>query len=145
MRADDAARVDRLVERFDLSVVDTASLRTQSVKEPDKENPEAEKSVVDQNMMDDILKKIQVNEEEVKDGVSNNFLSKESPSEHFSETKKGEMGENRESVREKLRKIIQQEKINSIQKSQEKNKNKNKNKIKNQKKKVEVKKHGRNR
>ena len=116
VRGDDASRVNRIVERFDLAITDTASLRTESIKEKeeitkDKEEviPQNNAPSVDDNKLDDIMGRIQVPEEEVKDGASENFLSQEGvPSENFSEMKKEEKLVNKESkksVREQLKEI----------------------------------------
>ena len=154
VRGDDASRVNRIVERFDLAITDTASLRTESIKEKeeitkDKEEviPQNNAPSVDDNKLDDIMGRIQVPEEEVKDGASENFLSQEGvPSENSSEMKKEEKLVNKESkksVREQLKEITDELKKNSS-KEQEKTKDK-KSKKKNKKIKTEVKKNERTR
>lgn len=104
VRGDDAPRVNRIVERFDLEMTDTAFLRTKSAKENGKEEiisgDEIKKNVnvVDDDKMADIMGQVQT-VEEVKDGVSNTFLHKnELLSEYSSENKKGEMAENEERI-----------------------------------------------
>lgn len=121
VRGEDAPRVDRIVERFDLEITDTAALRAKSIKEKDKEeirnddenvkedlkvddalmadimgdshriDNEKLSDVIDDEKMADIMGEVQVTEE-VKDGVSETFLHKaETPSENSLENKKEEM------------------------------------------------------
>ena len=74
VRGDDAPRVNRIVERFDLEMTDTASLRTKSVKENGKEeivNEDEVKDkveVVDDNKIADIMGEVQsVDNEKISD------------------------------------------------------------------------------
>ena len=121
VRGEDAPRVDRIVERFDLEITDTAALRAKSIKEKGKEeirnddenvkedlkvddalmadimgdshriDNEKLSDVIDDEKMADIMGEVQVTEE-VKDGVSETFLHKaETPSENSLENKKEEM------------------------------------------------------
>lgn len=147
VRGDDAPRVNRIVERFDLEITDTAALRTKSIKENGKEeiivddnNEQVEKiddakiadimgdvPSIDEEKMADIMGKVQVNEEEVKDGVSNIFLHKvEVQSEHFSENKKEEMAkkEVKKSVREQLKELTNEMKQKANEMTKEKTKDK---------------------
>lgn len=153
VRANDAPRVDRIVERFNLSITDTASLRTESVKENGKEvvtNDTQEEvkdesiPVVDDKMMADIMGKSQISEDEVKDGVSETFLSKdEAPLEHSSENKNEEIIKRSEkkSVREQLKKFANQ--IKDEERKKSKAQKKEKSSKKNKKLKKESKKNGR--
>ena len=157
VRGDDAPRVNRIVERFDLEITDTAALRTKSIKENGKEeiivddnNEQNEKvddakiadimgdvSSIDEEKMADIMGKVQVNEEEVKDGVSNIFLHKvEVQSGHFSESIKEETvkKEVKKSVREQLKELTNEMKQKANEMTKEKGKDK-KNKKKEQSKK----------
>ena len=74
VRGDDAPRVNRIVERFDLEMTDTASLRTKSVKENGKEeiiNEDEVKEkteIVDDNKLADIMGEVQsVDNEKISD------------------------------------------------------------------------------
>ena len=163
VRGDDAPRVNRIVERFDLEMTDTASLRTKSVKENGKEEIINEGEVkekteivddnkladimgevqsvdnekisdimgippnIDDDKMADIMGKVQVNEEEVKDGVSNIFLHKvEVQSGHFSESIKEETvkKEVKKSVREQLKELTNEMKQKANEMTKEKGKDK---------------------
>lgn len=152
VRGDDAPRVNRIVERFDLEITDTAALRTKSIKEKGKEEvinedekTERVQSVDDSKMADimvethsideekmaDIMGKVQVNEEEVKDGVSNIFLHKvEVLSEHSLENKKEETAkkEVKKSVREQLKELTNEVKQKVDEVSKEKTKENKKDK-----------------
>ena len=121
VRGDDAPRVNRIVERFDLEITDTATLRTKSIKENVKDT-----------QMTDIIEKVQVNEEGIKDGVSNVFLHKEEvPSEPFLENKNEGIApkDDRKSVREQLKELTNEmkQKTNEISKDK---KTKKKSKVK---------------
>ena len=147
VRGDDAPRVNRIVERFDLEITDTAALRTKSIKENGKEeiivddnNEQVEKvddakiadimgdvPSIDEEKMADIMGKVQVNEEEVKDGVSNIFLHKvEVQSGHFSESIKEETvkKEVKKSVREQLKELTNEMKQKANEMTKEKGKDK---------------------
>lgn len=147
VRGDDAPRVNRIVERFDLEITDTAALRTKSIKENGKEeiivddnNEQIEKvddvkiadimgdvPSIDEEKMADIMGKVQVNEEEVKDGVSNIFLHKvEVQSGHFSESIKEETvkKEVKKSVREQLKELTNEMKQKANEMTKEKGKDK---------------------
>ena len=147
VRGDDAPRVNRIVERFDLEITDTAALRTKSIKENGKEeiiiddnNEQIEKvddakiadimgdvPSIDEEKMADIMGKVQVNEEEVKDGVSNIFLHKvEVQSGHFSESIKEETvkKEVKKSVREQLKELTNEMKQKANEMTKEKTKDK---------------------
>ena len=106
VRGEDAPRVDRIVERFDLEITDTAALRAKSIKEKGKEeiinndenikedlkvddakiadimgdshriDNEKLSDVIDEEKIADIMGQVQITDEEVKDGVSETFLHK---------------------------------------------------------------------
>lgn len=117
VRGDDASRVNRIVERFALAITDTASLRTESIKEKetqvteDKKTIETEeKEIVDDNKLDDIMGRVKVLDEDIKNDESENFLSQqeEVPLGISSENKKEELTvktENKKSVREQLKEL----------------------------------------
>ena len=145
VRGDDAPRVNRIVQRFDLSITDTAKLRTESVKEKDKdevdrtenETQEEKSLVVDDDKMADIMGETKVNEDEVKDGVSENFLLRaEVQLEHSSENKEDAVirKDDRKSVREQLIEIKNELKQRQNEKVKEKTNDK-KSKKKNKKQK----------
>ena len=155
VRGDDASRVNRIVEKYDLAITDTASLRTESIMEKEettneKEVEEKTAPLVDDNKLDDIMGRVQVPEEEVKEGASENFLLKEgAPLGTSSEMKKEDMPkgeqENKKSVRQQLKEIKEELKNKSSKESKEKvkgKKSKNKKKYKN---KMEVNKNERTR
>ena len=155
VRGDDASRVNRIVERFDLAITDTASLRTESIKEKeevtkDKEEviPEVKSPSVDDNTLDDIMGRMQVPEDEVKDGVSESFLHKNAPPLDYSfslnpigNTKdlkaKSDELMGKKSVREQLKEITDELKNKSSKEQKERTKDK-KSKKKNKKSKVKM-------
>lgn len=131
VRGDDAPRVNRIVQRFDLSITDTAKLRTESIKEKDKEvvdkteNEKQEENtlLIDDDKMADIMGETKVNEDEVKDGVSENFLLKaEVQLEHSLENKEDaiQKGDNKKSVREQLNEIKNEMKQKVSERTKEK-------------------------
>lgn len=145
VRGDDAPRVNRIVQRFDLSITDTAKLRTESVKEKDEdevdrienETQEEKSLVVDDDKMADIMGETKVNEDEVKEGVSENFLLRaEVQLEHSSENKEDAVirKDDRKSVREQLIEIKNELKQRQNEKVKEKTNDK-KSKKKNKKQK----------
>ena len=162
VRGDDASRVNRIVERFDLAITDTASLRTESIKEKEEVTndnkevvPEKTEPSVDDNKLDDIMGRIPV-PEEVKDGVSESFLSKNEPQLDYSlkmkpvenqEALKAKSDEllGKKSVRQQLKEIAEELKNKSSKEQPEKMKDKKSKKKKKSKNKVEVNKNERTR
>lgn len=156
VRGDDASRVNRIVERFDLAITDTASLRTESIKEKGKEEEAKDKEevviedktpTVDDSKLDDIMGRVQVKEEKVKDGVSESFLLKnEAQSEPLLENKDEEIvkGNDKKSVRAQLKEITEEIKNKNSTQAKEQKRDK-KSKKKKSKVKVEVKKNERTR
>ncbi len=152
VRGDDASRVNRIVERFDLSITDTASLRTEIVKEKEEvteekgDAPVQEKAPSEENQkIEEITEKIQVSEDEVKKGASDNFLSQEGvPSETSLKNKKEEIQgnkENRKSVREQLKEITEELKKSSKEEKEKTKDKKGRKKNKKEKGDSKVKKH----
>lgn len=133
VRSEDAKRINRIVERFNLSVVDTASLRTENVisKEKEEESKEdiisdilGEKNIVD-NSEFEIIKE--------SDGVSKDFFTQKNPSENSSMNKGGLESERKESVRKILKEIAKENNKDTNEKGTQEIKTKtrkNKSKIK---------------
>ena len=161
VRGDDASRVNRIVERYDLAITDTASLRTESIKEKEEATndkteaiPEKKEPSVDDNKLDDIMGRIQAPEDEVKDGASEDFLHKNDLQLDYSlklnpiENQKALKDKNNElmgkkSVRQQLKEIAEELKEKSQKEQPNKSKDKKSKKKNKSKNKVEVKKNER--
>lgn len=106
VKGEDAIKVNRIVQRYKIEVVDVANLRAEQIKEkgeldapvdvPEQEGqlPEEKKNNVDENLINLIIGEDPVKElseaeyeERLKEGVSNNFLLEDNPSENSSEIK----------------------------------------------------------
>ena len=144
VRAEDASKINRIVERFKFATIDTASIKNDVRKSKDsKENDIVVKSI-EEKLVDDILTKPLVKEEKEPLNPQVAKMEKSPLSEPTSKNKK-EMGTKSEkkSVREKLNKIQKEMKEKSdsdldkksVSKSKVK-KNKPINKTKNEKTKV---------
>lgn len=163
VRGEDAPKVDRIVERYNLSISDPATLRDIQVKEKEeqKEKLEIEEEISkgNENEIDDIMNSIaEINENEIEqieerdsDGVSNDFFEIENQLETSLESK-GETEDGRISVKEELKKNNEKIKKTENEASKkeeraEKEKPKKKERIKKEKskKKKGAKKHGRDR
>ena len=133
VRSEDAKRINRIVERFNLSVVDTALLRTENIisKEKVEESKEdiisdilGEKNIVDNSEFEKIKES---------DGVSKDFFIQKNPSENSSMNKGGLESERKESVRKTLKEITKENNKDTNEKGTQEIKTKtrkNKSKIK---------------
>ena len=126
VRGEDAARIDRIVQRYNLPILDTAELNKE--KEIDKTEEKTEiandEIQISNDVIDDILGDKEPKETEKIDGleilteqdvieitredngVSNDFLEVENLSEHSSKNK-GEINNEKVSVKKTIQKIIE--------------------------------------
>ena len=119
VRAEDAAKVNRIFTRFGLATVDLASLKTELVKEQNKARTEEDadlRSGSDKPHNDDFVKEL-FGEDQEKHIVEENPLTGRTEAEHPSESTSqsrwaAEMSSDRPSVREAM-KIIRQERAAS--------------------------------
>lgn len=116
VRAEDASKINRIVERFNLATVDTASIKSQIQKSKDEKDKSIVVKSVEERLVDDILSK-PINKEENVPTNPNVAKTEKSPlSEPILDNKsKSEMGANldKPSVREELKAIKQEQKVKS--------------------------------
>lgn len=134
VRAEDASKINRIVERFNISSYDSASIKSEIQKTKDSKDKGVVIKSVEERLVDDILSK-PINKEE--NEISNPQVAKmeKSPlSEPTSNNKnKSDKGTklDKPSVREEIKSIKEQMKESSLEKSeQEKQKSNNKTKHK---------------
>lgn len=134
VRAEDASKINRIVERFNISSYDSASIKSEIQKTKDSKDKGVVIKSVEERLVDDILSK-PINKEE--NEISNPQVAKmeKSPlSEPTSNNKnKSDKGTklDKPSVREEIKFIKEQMKESSLEKSeQEKQKSNNKTKHK---------------
>lgn len=134
VRAEDASKINRIVERFNISSYDSASIKSEIQKTKDSKDKGVVIKSVEERLVDDILSK-PINKEE--NEISNPQVAKteKSPlSEPTSNNKnKSDKGTklDKPSVREEIKSIKEQMKESSLEKSeQEKQKSNNKKKHK---------------
>jgi len=123
VREEDAVRVNRITERFELTTVDTAKVESEldktaneKVETKNEEKPEIDKSIQERNTSDDLvnrlLKKQNIKEENENTNPSHLPSSEiNSPSENLSsqnEKNEGAKKEEKPSIREKLDEIKEQ-------------------------------------
>lgn len=134
VRAEDASKINRIVERFKLATVDTATIKSDIQKSRDGKDKGAVVKSIEERLVDDILTKPISKEEQE---VSNPQVAKmeKSPlSEPTSKNKnKSDQGAKSEkpSVREEIKKIKEEQKAEPDLDKSELSKNKDNNKIKN--------------
>lgn len=136
VRAEDASKINRIVDRFNLATVDTASIKSEIQKTKDSKDKGVVIKSVEERLVDDILSK-PINKEE--NEISNPQVAKmeKSPlSEPTSNNKnKSDKGTklDKPSVREEIKSIKEQMKESNLEKSEpktEKQKSNNKTKHK---------------
>lgn len=134
VRAEDASKINRIVERFNISSYDSASIKSEIQKTKDSKDKGVVIKSVEERLVDDILSK-PINKEE--NEISNPQVAKmeKSPlSEPTSNNKnKSDKGTklDKPSVRDEIKSIKEQMKESSLEKSeQEKQKSNNKTKHK---------------
>jgi len=108
VRSEDAKRINRVVERFNLSIVDTASLRTESVIEKDKQEETKEDIISDILGENNFVDNSEFEALKESDGGLEDFFMQENPSESLLENKGGLENNEKESVREKLKEITEE-------------------------------------
>lgn len=134
VRAEDASKINRIVERFKLATVDTATIKSDIQKSRDGKDKGVVVKSIEERLVDDILTKPISKEEQE---VSNPQVAKmeKSPlSEPTSKSKnKSDQGAKSEkpSVREEIKKIKEEQKAEPDLDKSELSKNKDNNKIKN--------------
>ena len=127
VRGEDATRVNRIVEKYNLSV---ASLRTEEIKEkgditPIENELEQSKNNVNEDLINDVLGKKENNDSKVIDGVSQDFFTQDIQSKNSSNTiQKGEMDNGKKSVREELKECKEEVQKAFTKDSKEKKRNK---------------------
>ena len=139
VRSEDAKRINRVVERFNLSIVDTASLRTESVIEKDKEEESKEDIISDILGENNFVDNSEFEALKESDGGLEDFFMQENPSESLLENKGGLENNEKESVREKLKEITEENNKNTLEKRDrkiQKKKRKDKSKVKKNKRRV---------
>lgn len=141
VRSEDAKRINRVVERFNLSIVDTASLRTESVIEKDKQEETKEDIISDILGENNFVDNSEFEALKESDGGLEDFFMQENPSESLLENKGGLENNEKESVREKLKEITEENNKNTLEKrdrkiQKKKRKDKSKGKWKNNKRRV---------
>jgi len=141
VRSEDAKRINRVVERFNLSIVDTASLRTESVIEKDKQEETKEDIISDILGENNFVDNSEFEALKESDGGLEDFFMQENPSESLLENKGGLENNEKESVREKLKEITEENNKNTLEKrdrkiQKKKRKDKSKGKGKNNKRRV---------
>lgn len=136
VRAEDAPRINRIVERYNLSTFDKASIQSKIEKErmnnKDKELSEnipdigEEKANIDDAMIDDIFAKPIAKEENTNQNPSAAKTEKSPPLEHSLESNSSSEGVSKpvkkESVRKKLQDIKAEQKIEAELKETQKSK-----------------------
>lgn len=132
VKAEDAGKINRIVDRFKLATVDTASIKSEIQKSKDSKDKGLVVKSIEEKLVDDILSK-PISKED--NEVSNPRVAKmeKSPlSEPISNNKsKSEQGANSDkpSVREEIKSIKAEQKVQSeLDKSELKNEKKSKNK-----------------
>jgi len=141
VRSEDAKRINRVVERFNLSIVDTASLRTESVIEKEKQEETKEDIISDILGENNFVDNSEFEALKESDGGLEDFFMQENPSESLLENKGGLENNEKESVREKLKEITEENNKNTLEKrdrkiQKKKRKDKSKGKGKNNKRRV---------
>ena len=107
VRGEDCARIDRLVERFGLNVVNKGEVEPEAIKEVEKENQE---ELVNEENTDETVEMLlgvnqEVNEiqEKEEDGVSETFFKEENQSENSLKNKEDIEDDKKPSVRKELK------------------------------------------
>jgi len=116
VRAEDASKINRIVEKFNLATVDTASIKNE-IQKSKNGKAEADKGVViksvEERLVDDILSKPIAKEENVMSNPELAKMEKNPPLEPTSKSKsKDDMGAKSEkpSVREEIKNIKEEQK-----------------------------------
>lgn len=116
VKAEDAAKINRIVERFNLSTVDVASIKSEIQKTRNAKSKEMKASIEDQ-IVDDILSKPLNKEEHEQSNPSFAKTEKNPQSEHLSKNKskleEGTKKQDKPSVRKELNKIKEEMKKES--------------------------------
>lgn len=123
VKAEDAAKINRIVEKFNLSTVDVASIKSEIQKTRNAKTKEIKASIEDQ-LVDDILSKPLKKEENEQTTPSFAKTEKSPQSEHLSKNKskleEGTKKKDKPSVREALNKIKEElKKESSLENSKE--------------------------
>lgn len=126
VKAEDAAKINRIVEKFNLSTVDVASIKSEIQKTRNAKTKEIKASIEDQ-LVDDILSKPLKKEENEQSNPSFAKTEKSPQSEHLSKNKnkleEGTKKKDKPSVREAIKKIKEEmKKESSLENSNEKTK-----------------------
>jgi hypothetical protein len=132
VRAEDASKINRIVERFNLATVDTASIKSEIQKSKDEKDKGIVVKSVEERLVDDILSK-PINKEDNELSNPNVAKTEKSPLlEPISNNKnKSEMGANldKPSVRKEIKSIREEQKAKAeLDKSELKNEKTTKNK-----------------
>ena len=133
VRAEDASKINRIVERFNLATVDTASIKSEIQKSKDSKDKGIVVKSIEEKLVDDILSKpISKEENEVsnpqvakteKNPLSEPILNNKNKSDQGTKSEKP-------SVREEIKNIKEEQKSQSdLDKSELKNEKPSKNKI----------------
>jgi hypothetical protein len=127
VKAEDAAKINRIVERFNLSTVDVASIKSEIQKTRNAKSKEMKASIEDQ-IVDDILSKPLNKEEHEQSNPSFAKTEKSPQSEHLSKNKskleEGTKKKDKPSVRKELNKIKEEmKKESNLEDSKDKTKN----------------------
>ena len=114
VKAEDASKINRIVERFNLSAVDSASIKSEIHKTRDSKNKETKVSMEDK-IVDDILSKTPNKEEHERSNPSSATTKQSPQSEPISNYKdEGNRKQEKPSVREEMKRIkkeMQKEKL----------------------------------
>jgi len=126
VKAEDAAKINRIVEKFNLSTVDVASIKSEIQKTRNAKTKEIKASIEDQ-LVDDILSKPLKKEENEQSNPSFAKTEKSPQSEHLLKNKnkleEGTKKKDKPSVREAIKKIKEEmKKESSLENSNEKTK-----------------------
>ena len=117
VKAEDAAKINRIVEKFNLSTVDVASIKSEIQKTRNAKTKEIKASIEDQ-LVDDILSKPLKKEENEQSNPSFAKTEKSPQSEHFLKNKNKleecTKKKDKPSVREAIKKIKEEMKKESI-------------------------------
>ena len=126
VKAEDAAKINRIVEKFNLSTVDVASIKSEIQKTRNAKTKEIKASIEDQ-LVDDILSKPLKKEENEQSNPSFAKTEKSPQSEHLLKNKnkleEGTKKKDKPSVREAIKKIKEEmKKESNLENSNEKTK-----------------------
>lgn len=149
VRAEDAPRVNRIIERYNLATFDKAMIQREIEKERATNNRndlniELDKKDIDDAMVEDILKKPIIAEKQIVTNPNSAKTEKNPPSEHSLKNKNNFEGVTnsvkKESVRKKLEEIKAEKKVDTKLKDVQVTKSKNTKKTQRRNEKVSVRK-----